>query len=245
MKILAFCLLALLAASTAHAQTSVVEKQKRLKAKEAYEAGERAFRLGDLTIAAERFKESYTFYPAPLLLFNLAQVHRQAGDLEKAAYFFKQYLAATEPENRDRAEAERRLAEVEKQLEERRRARTEETPDKPKQAPVEPRPSTNESITKPAPSGGGGGRGLLIGGGALLGLGLVGLGIGGAGAALASSAADDLTAATRAMETFDAAKEQRGKNMQTLSIVGFAIGGVSIVTGSALVAIGVTRRSRR
>lgn len=232
----------LLSCLSAVAETALSEKQKKARAREIYEAGERAFRIGDAQVAADRFKESYQLYPTPLILFNLGQVHKQLGDLEKAAFFFKQYLAASEAENRYREDAQRRLEEVERALEEKRRA-TPAAP--PASTTASPQPSPPEpvvAIATPPPKRTN--RTFVIAGGAMLGLGVVGLAVGGAGAALASSAADDLTAATRAGDSFDAATERRGKAMQTMSIVGFAVGGVAAVTGGVLIPLGAKGRGQ-
>lgn len=93
----------------------------REQAKQHYEEGAKAYRLGDFARAAEEYRQSYELFPAPLLLYNLGQAHRELGALEKAVHFYKQYLA-DDPKRELGREAEQYVAELEKRIEERRRA---------------------------------------------------------------------------------------------------------------------------
>jgi tetratricopeptide (TPR) repeat protein len=65
---------------------------KRAQAEAAYKEGLRHYNVGDYPRAIEKFKESYLLFPAPLLLFNVAQAHRLNGDCEQALRQYRAYL---------------------------------------------------------------------------------------------------------------------------------------------------------
>lgn len=58
------------------------------RARALFAEGDNHFRLGEYALAIARFKEAYRLAPAPLLLFNLGQAHRLAGDCRQAAWFY-------------------------------------------------------------------------------------------------------------------------------------------------------------
>ncbi|HZS41763.1 MAG TPA: hypothetical protein VFF06_33270 [Polyangia bacterium] len=96
----AIALVALVAAA-AHGDDAAEARVHFKKGAEAYETGE--FRR-----AIEEFKASYARYPSPMLLYNLAQSYRKAGDNELALHEYKQYLVKTldgTAEGRFRADA--------------------------------------------------------------------------------------------------------------------------------------------
>ena len=62
-------------------------------ARKKYDAGERAYNLGEFHKAVELFKEAYADWPEPAFLFNIAQTYRQAGDCKQALFFYKRFLA--------------------------------------------------------------------------------------------------------------------------------------------------------
>lgn len=82
--------------------------------------GRKAFEAGDFQAAIKKYEAAQLLKPAPGLLFNLAQSHRYAGNLERAISYFRGYLTtrAREPQARaiealiDRLQAQR-LLEVE------------------------------------------------------------------------------------------------------------------------------------
>lgn len=232
----------LLLAPLALAEPTWGNPDPRSRAREIYEIGKRAFRVGDLPTAAARFKESYQLYPAPLLLFNLGHVHQQLNDPEQAKFFFQQFLVSAKPTDPDREEATKRLDEVERTLRERReaaeRAAAAEAAAKlaaqtPTQELVAPRPV----VRRPS-------RGLVVGGAVALSLGVLGVAVGATGAALAVNASSDLSALNDARGTFDPSRENEGKRMQTMGIVGFAIGGAALVTGAVLLGVGLKGRAQ-
>jgi hypothetical protein len=172
------------------------------QAQTAKELGTRAgiqFRLGKFAQALALYEKAYELKPQPSLLFNIAQCHRHLGDLDKAAYGYKSYLAAA-PEAPNRADVEASLAEVEREIAERRRraegsAVAPEPPPAPAAGVVAPPPPAPTVVATPsgvyldrrgfyASLGIGGGLAALVNndlflGDAQLGAGWVGLRMGG------------------------------------------------------------------
>ena len=62
-------------------------------ARKSFEAGERAYNLGEFSKAVELFKKAYEEWPEPAFLFNMAQTYRQQGDCKQALFFYKRFLA--------------------------------------------------------------------------------------------------------------------------------------------------------
>ncbi len=63
-----------------------------LRAREQFRAGQAAYDHGQYQRALGAFSEAYGLQPVPGFLFNIAQCHRQLGDYERAAVFYRQYL---------------------------------------------------------------------------------------------------------------------------------------------------------
>lgn len=61
------------------------------RARALFAEGDSHFRLREYDQAIARFKEAYRLEPAPLLLFNLAQAYRLAGDCRQAAWFYDRF----------------------------------------------------------------------------------------------------------------------------------------------------------
>jgi tetratricopeptide (TPR) repeat protein len=78
---------------------------KRQQAKAAVEKGETAYKLGRFEEALEEYSHAYELFPAPALLFNLGQCHKQLKNYERAIFFFEGYLRDEQrPTNRRLAE---------------------------------------------------------------------------------------------------------------------------------------------
>jgi len=83
-------LLLVLAPLPAHAAAdSRVETQARAK----FTEGNVAYDKADFQTALEAYLEAYRLMPLPGFLFNIAQCHRQLGRPERAAIFYRRYLA--------------------------------------------------------------------------------------------------------------------------------------------------------
>jgi len=101
-------LLSLCAASIpAFAQT-----EDSTAAKVRYESGVKHFDLAEYEPALADFKEAYRQKSDPVFLYNIAQCHRKLGHTDDAITFYQNYLRRA-PDARNRAEVERRLAELE------------------------------------------------------------------------------------------------------------------------------------
>ena len=87
-------------------------------ARKNYDAGERAYNLGDFDKAAELFKQAYEDWPEPAFLFNIAQTYRQKGDCKQAAFFYKRFLALKQNDTKKpikpelQKEVEKRIVEL-------------------------------------------------------------------------------------------------------------------------------------
>src|SRR5262245_36846163 len=99
------------AASAAHGNDAVARLE--------FMAGDEAYAAGDYKEAARRFKAAYTARPDPLILYNIAQAHRRAGELTQALFFYRSYRQHIH----DRAtiqEVDGHIAAIDRQLQGRR-----------------------------------------------------------------------------------------------------------------------------
>lgn len=135
-RLLAWLLaLACLSAASASAQ---VDEAARQRAREMARGATAEYNLSHFEEALRRFEAAYEVFPAPQLLFNIGQCHRELGHHERAVFFYDRYLhempdapnAATvrdllaeertalarfEAAEATRAEEERRLREAQEQ----------------------------------------------------------------------------------------------------------------------------------
>jgi tetratricopeptide (TPR) repeat protein len=122
-------------ASAAHAQSDAQEHFKR---------GVKLYNLGHFQESIPEFEKAYDLDPQPILLFNIAQSHRQNGNKERALFFYRRYLEQ-EPNATKRADVEQRMKELAQELqqetEQKQKPPTEVTP-----------PSTTTTTTGPAPA---------------------------------------------------------------------------------------------
>jgi tetratricopeptide (TPR) repeat protein len=80
-------------------------------ARQAFEEGRRAYNLGQFQEAVVAFETSYRLSGDPLLLFNVGQSHRQAGQLELALNAYRAYLREL-PSAANRPYVESKIAEL-------------------------------------------------------------------------------------------------------------------------------------
>jgi tetratricopeptide (TPR) repeat protein len=59
----------------------------REQANQRFEAGKRAYRLGQFDKAIEEWTAAYQLYGSAGFLYNIAKAHEQKGDLERAVFF--------------------------------------------------------------------------------------------------------------------------------------------------------------
>ena len=94
----------------------------KARALELSRAGNRAYKAGELEKAAELVRQAYGLYHKPILLYNLALALDGLGSTEEALSYYEQYLA-TNPDVKDRAAIERRVANMRSQLAEKQAER--------------------------------------------------------------------------------------------------------------------------
>jgi hypothetical protein len=135
----------------------------REQAKAAVEEAEVQYKLGRFQKALEGYARAYELFPAPALLFDIGQCHRQLKDWERAIFFFEGYLREeTNPARRRLAQdlVAAARAELDKQRAEARAAppsstsASDATTTTPPAAttPVEPQAATQPPPAVPAPS---------------------------------------------------------------------------------------------
>ena len=94
------------------AATTASERQLA-DAKQHYAAASKFYDLAEYEGALREFKEAYRAVEDPAFLFNIAQCHRKLGHAQDAITFYKNYLRRA-PHAANRAEVERRIAELER-----------------------------------------------------------------------------------------------------------------------------------
>jgi tetratricopeptide (TPR) repeat protein len=82
-------------------------------AKQHYAAATKFYDLAEYEGALREFKEAYRAVEDPAFLFNIAQCHRKLGHNQDAITFYRNYLRRA-PQAANRAEVDRRIAELER-----------------------------------------------------------------------------------------------------------------------------------
>jgi iron complex outermembrane receptor protein len=93
---------------------SSTDAQRLREARTHYEKAISHYNLDEFEPALEEFREAYRFKPDPSFLFNIAQCYRKLGQRDAAIDFYRKYVRAS-PDAANRAEAERRIAELKAQ----------------------------------------------------------------------------------------------------------------------------------
>ncbi len=75
-----------------------------------------AYKLGRFAEALTEYTQAYEVFPAPPLLFNIGQCHRNLKEFERARFFFEGYLREN-PQAANRALVEELIAESKAELE--------------------------------------------------------------------------------------------------------------------------------
>ncbi len=104
---------ALVAVSLPGASGWASDDPAAVEAKRHYEEGTKAFNLGEYPRAIAEFKATYNAKPDPLLLYNIAQSYRLAGDASQALFFYKSFLRNM-PGAENRKEVEGQIHKLEK-----------------------------------------------------------------------------------------------------------------------------------
>ncbi|MEM6292146.1 MAG: hypothetical protein AAGA54_12800 [Myxococcota bacterium] len=208
-------------------------------AQEALDAGLERFYAEDFDAASTYFSEAYTREPAPFLLYSWAMAERYAGRCPKAITLLERFLSTSPPED-EAAKARKTIVDcggippvaVAPQ------------PDPPEPAPqpeAPPPPRNDPPTTEPtAPPPGRVSLGVGIG------LGVVGLALGATGSVVFAGGArlrEDAPAEPDQQRYVDALAQ--GERRQQAGATVAIVGGAVLVTGVALLAVGLRRRSSR
>jgi tetratricopeptide (TPR) repeat protein len=116
-----------------------------VRAREHFRKGRVHYELKEYTDALGHFKDAYRLIQAPELLFNIAQCHWKLGQPAEALDFYRNYLRRL-PKAQNRAEVERRIEELQKELETVKAARP---PPKPEPAPAQAPPPSPTPVAPP------------------------------------------------------------------------------------------------
>ena len=217
------------------------------QAMRAYERGTDNYNHAQYEAALADFKEAASLYASPDFQYNIGLCYEKLGKLDEAIRAFATYLRA-KPDAPDRANVEDRIHDLEERIEQQKRdaeaaeaARLEAERSK-APPPVEPKDDVPQ---EPKDEG----KGLVIAGAALIGLGgavALGGGIGfGVAAGQRSKAVDDVQSGGNPDGlTFAETQtlEDQGKRLEAIQIGMAAGGAVVAVTGSVLLALGLRKR---
>jgi len=99
--------------AAAGAAQAAADESQLAEAKRHYAAASKFYDLAEYEGALREFKEAYRAVEDPAFLFNIAQCHRKLGHTQDAITFYKNYLRRA-PHAANRAEVERRIAELER-----------------------------------------------------------------------------------------------------------------------------------
>lgn len=221
-------------------------------AKMHYERGTTLFDLQRYLEAAKEYEAAFEAKNDPALLFNIAQAYRFGGDYGKAIAAYRSFLRRV-PDAENRADIDRRIAELQKLADEQKRnqitpptgtLKPGENPP-PTTAPPPNEPTTTASTPAPPPvvvtTAEPPKKTKLIAGIVVGAVGIVAIATGAAFEGLAASTNDSLSHPAMGT-TFDPNKEQTLKNDETAGAVLLAIGGAALVTGTVLAVLGVRER---
>jgi len=125
------------------------ESAKMREARQHFEDGAKAYKLGDYERAIAEYKASYDLHPAPLLLYDLGQAYRKLGRFDLALHSYQQYLADASPESSHRQDAEDQVGQLKKLLED-QRTRQSAPPDGVSEPPPSPPTAASTIPQRPA-----------------------------------------------------------------------------------------------
>ncbi|MCH9685164.1 MAG: tetratricopeptide repeat protein [Deltaproteobacteria bacterium] len=209
----------------------------------AYQRGRQNYNLAQYEAALSDFQEAASLYASPDFQYNIGLCYEQLGKYDDAIRAFVTYLK-TKPDAEDRPNVENRIRELQRDLERQERNGTGGTVVTPP-PPLEdsPPPEDEEAPTSP-------GRGLIIAGAALAGVGgVVALGGGIAFGVLARNRGDAVNGVQFGGNpddlTFSQAEalDAEGRRFEAIQIGMVAAGAAVAVTGAVLLAVGLRKRN--
>jgi tetratricopeptide (TPR) repeat protein len=219
------------------------------RAMQAYNDGKAAYDAGKYEDALKLFLDAQSLYPSPVFHYNIGLCHEALGNLDQAVISYEAYLRsyknAFNEDPEDKVNTENKIARLNKQIElEKAEA---DKPAEPVEPVVVPPPEQVDEPAKPSKPG----RGLIITGGVLTGVGVAVAVVGGAvfgmQAADISGQLDNVyLGGNPERVTLEQARvlDQDGRTAELNQILMLSIGGAVAVVGVALLATGVSKRNR-
>ncbi|HEY5925988.1 MAG TPA: hypothetical protein VIV11_30085 [Kofleriaceae bacterium] len=102
-------------ATSAWAEDPAPSKEQLEAAKKAFGEGKALYDEGKFPDAVEKFKESYRLSRNPLLLYNIGHTLDQAGQKDKALFYYRKFLADAPPNAQQRKDVQKRVEVIEKE----------------------------------------------------------------------------------------------------------------------------------
>ncbi len=221
-------------------------------AMEKFSAGKAAYDAGKYEEALKLFLDAQSLYPSPVFHYNVGLCHEALGKLDQAVISYEAYLRSyetsfgTPPD--DQVNTQNKIDRLNKQIEAEKAAA-----DKPPEPEPEPEPIVappTEPVDEPEPARKPG-RGMIIAGGVLTGIGIGAAAIGGPVygviASNASNQLEDVVAGGNPERvTLEDARalDEQGRLAELNQILLISLGGAIGVVGIALLAAGISKRNR-
>jgi tetratricopeptide (TPR) repeat protein len=262
-KVRIACLAVLVCASAARAEDLTA-------AREHYRRGSTLYDLQRFSEAAHEYELAFENKDEPVLLFNIAQAYRFAGELQKSLGAYRAYLRRV-PGASNKAEVQARITDLQRDIEQQQKTQlappremlhpetaekplekpAEKPPEKPAEPPAEKpaeaqaeKPSVAVTPPAPAPSGTSPGRNKVIGGVVVAVVGVALIAVGGGMGALSASAQHEIDH-PKPSWVFDPSVQDRAKLDQSLEYTFIGIGAAALVAGGVVAILGARQKSER
>lgn len=95
-------------------RSAAAEDAATKAAKRYFTKGEKLFALGRFDEALEQYEKAFESKPLPGFLFNIAQCHRNLGNIDQAIFSYRKYLRES-PDAENREAVERQIEELEEE----------------------------------------------------------------------------------------------------------------------------------
>ncbi|MCA9708753.1 MAG: tetratricopeptide repeat protein [Myxococcales bacterium] len=212
------------------------------RAMAAYDRGTQNYNMAQYEAALADFKEAASLYASPDFQYNIGLCYEKLGKYDEAIRAFATYLRA-KPDAEDRPNVENRIQELQRDIERQEREAQQAAEREPAPDPAPPDPVA-------APPPGRPGRGLVIAGATLVGVGAAVALAGGIGFGVLASDQSFLldeiqTGGNPENLTFADAEliDADGRRFEGIQVGMVAGGSVIAVTGAVLLALGMRKRN--
>ncbi|KIG18124.1 hypothetical protein DB30_02011 [Enhygromyxa salina] len=240
--------MAIAAPAEAEAKPEIDTEQRAMKA---YGDGKAAYDAGNYSEALQLFLDAQSLYPSPVFHYNVGLCQEALGNLEQAVIsyeaYLRSYMSAFDEQPADQVNTENKIQRINEQIE-REKAKAAKAAKPETQPPVvieaplsEPEP---EPDRKP-------GRGLIITGGVLTG---VGVGVAAIGGVIFGLRASDSSSQLDSVYnggnpervTLEQARtiDSNGNTAQLNQVLTISVGGAVALTGVALLAVGLVKKNK-